>query len=75
MSKSTNRMNKRVNTEHVKAKTKALEAVPTFVVKKTKNTVLVTTRKNFEVFLALKMGRGIDLWTVSYVTNLFGREG
>lgn len=68
------KVSKRVNTEHVNAMTKALEAVPNFTVKKTGSTVVAKTRKGTEVYRALKIGR-LNLWTVRHFKDLFSREG
>ena len=67
-------VSKRLNTEHVKAMTKAMEIVPTFIVEKTDNTVIVKTRKGVEVYRALKLSE-CDLWLVAHAKNLFNAEG
>jgi hypothetical protein len=69
------KINKRMNTAHVKAATKALEAVPSFLVTKTATTVLAKTGKGVELYRALKINAVSDLWVVSQVENLFNEEG
>jgi hypothetical protein len=69
------KVNKRMNTAHVKAATKALEAVPSFLVTKTATTVVAKTGKGVELYRALKINARADLWMVAQMENLFNEEG
>ena len=63
-------MTKLLNTQHVKAMTKALEDVKLFKIVKDKETVRVTTKSGKEVYAALKKG-SVDAWIVRYDERLF----
>lgn len=60
----------RVPTLHITAMIKGMKKAKVFQIDKTKNTVIVKTSKDQEVFRALKMG-SIDLWVVRHTANLF----
>ena len=63
-------MTKLLNTQHVKAMTKALEDVKLFKIEKTKETVRVTSKKGTVVYAALRKGSA-DAWIVRHDDRLF----
>jgi hypothetical protein len=63
-------MVKLLNTAHVRAMTKALEATQLFKIEKTPETVRATTGKGKEVYAALKKGAA-DAWIVRHHNQLF----